>query len=254
MSASPERRWGWWEAVPITREISQGDVLEEASMDEDETKPWNDLIVLTQDCDLQNGAVKIITLCPIYPIMTWVPEKVEHEIRTRIKGGNDVPVSDGAVKDWFKELVSGEKYLNMVALNDQADCEKLGYFVNLAEPVTLPRAYVDEWHANQKNGTRWHLLPPYREYLAQAFARMYSRVACMVEVGKVMPDVQMSQCKDEIDTAVANGTDEIRAKHKEFKDDAISKETFAQAKVEIAERHGKLSYDRLSGSTTALTP
>lgn len=240
MAEAPAKRWGWWDTVSSSEEITQGDLLRRVPIDGRER--WDDLIVLTHECDFQKPGTTVITLCPVVDIKEWIDERAQREAYEQIvaKGGGG-KVRDRVIAGWLRQLTSGESQFNMVALNDVEQDDRVGFVVNLAEPVALPREYVNRWHAKQDHEVRRRLLPPYREYLAQAFARMYMRVACPTDVGQSLPDSALQAREgmiESINKRIADGRREIdEATRCRGTDDPPLTD---QEKHDIAHRHCEL--------------
>jgi hypothetical protein len=235
MAGELGRAWQWWESVPSTSSITQGDYLQDVLVEA--KSAFNDLIVLTQACDCEKQTCSVITFCPIFPIQVWIEERVRREIYSRILNNNDSPIDERTIAGWLKELVREDKYLGMVPLNHVSHPEQLGYFVNLAEPVALARDHVDEWRAKQKDGNRLRLCPPYREYLAQAFARMYMRVACPIDVAAALPDADVTRYRDMFMDAIKQGREEIKTVIKAGKRARVDQDVLTQQKMAVARKH-----------------
>lgn len=109
-----------------------------------------DLIILSQSCDLANNKIDQVLLCARF-------------------SANTLNKSD---------RVSIRKE-QRPALHLLEQCEISGYefsqqVVDFRTTYTLPKDFVLEYTKNL--GERIRLLPPYREHLAQAFARYFMRV------------------------------------------------------------------------------
>lgn len=127
-----------------------------------------DVIVLTQSCDLmirQDGRCNVddVILCRLY-------------LRDKFRDHADL----GKAEFW--ENVRKGRYPAYHVLNR---CELDGVFldymlVDFRKVFTLPVELTRQ--IARRNRPRVRLLPPYREHLAQAFARFFMRVGLPVDV------------------------------------------------------------------------
>lgn len=112
-----------------------------------------DGIVLTQSCDLANGRVRIVQLCPITPFHKQF---------------------DSRHKQRFGELSKGRHVgLHLLELESQIYQDYL--VVNLRDIFGLPIEHLQQM-VRERSSKRIRLLPPYRESLSQSLASMYMRV------------------------------------------------------------------------------
>jgi hypothetical protein len=122
-----------------------------------------DVVVLTQSCDLVQGKVENVLVCPHYAIeelASAVPELAGRKGRERIRQGV-VPS------------------LHLIPPCRIPGYEREARVVNFRQIATMPFDVVR--HHAQNQGPRIRLLPPYREHLAQAFARFIMRVGLPVD-------------------------------------------------------------------------
>jgi len=117
-----------------------------------------DLIVLTQSCDLDHGKIRLVAMCPIFPIADF--EKTNPDFQKK-----------GKWNDVRKGRVEGLHILGS-PLNPDNNREAL--VVDFRQIYSLPYEYLLK-HAAQL-GSRWRLKPPFLEHFSQAFARFYMRV------------------------------------------------------------------------------
>ncbi len=122
-------------------------------------------IVLSQSCDLVAGKIDDVVLCPIY-------EKSElGQIRRFQKD------------DTWEELRRGQHYrYHLLNRCELTNLKREFTVVDLAKLFTLPLAFTQA-HAKAQ-GNRIRLQPPYREHLAQSFARFYMRVGLPIDIPK----------------------------------------------------------------------
>lgn len=169
-------RYPWYEAIRGSA-IEQGDILEawpvfQPPPDLDEhgvqmaTFQWSvrDVIVLSQTCDMVEGREKLteILLCAL-----WQRSELDEGYLSTPKG--------------LEEARRG----NLPGFHVLAACGLNGFereirLVDFRRVYSLPLSYVRRRGA--RSGDRLRLLPPYREHLAQAFARFFMRVGLPVDI------------------------------------------------------------------------
>ena len=122
-----------------------------------------DVIVLSQSCDLEKGHEKVaeVLLCAIWPCA---------------EVGGHLATARG-----MEDARRG----NLPAHHMLAPCDLPGYqsdvvVVDFRRVHTLPLSYFRNRASSA--GNRIRLLPPYREHLAQAFARFFMRVGLPVPI------------------------------------------------------------------------
>jgi hypothetical protein len=170
----------WYELV-ADDSLEQGDLLESCPVfvpsdvlaegdavhsDEIFSFAWEerDLIVLSQTCDLVKGREKLteVLLCPV-----WNRQDLNEGFLSTPKG--------------LEEVRRG----NVPGFHMLARCEIAGFerdvcVVEFRRAHTLPLPFVRRRVGS--TGRRVRLLPPYREHLAQAFARFYMRVGLPTDI------------------------------------------------------------------------
>jgi hypothetical protein len=109
-----------------------------------------DVVIISQTCDLAHQKINDVILCPHF----------------------DVQV-EGLTHNDLKAIEKGHRprYI-LLAKWDGGNARRI---VDLARVLSVPKAIVEQFA--ESRGERRRLLPPYREHLAQAFARFYMRVA-----------------------------------------------------------------------------
>ncbi len=121
-----------------------------------------ELIVLTQSCDLVNDKVSEVLLARVLP---WV-----NVVRDEMKHGNEFAKS----ARFRKQIVEGTiPSLSLLHKRDEEPCLEWSV-VTFHSLYTLPKSYLTAFAASL--GPRLRLRSPYREHLAQAFARYFMRV------------------------------------------------------------------------------
>lgn len=177
-----------WHAVYApTAPLEQGDIFTEFPIpvlnpqfaDEtlSQTEPTNlvgevrffDVVVMTQSCDLAKPTFDgDIVLCPHYDYFNYV----------RV-----IPQYGG--RGGWNSLIEG-RFMGACLLNR---CTIAGHefdyrVVDLRRIFTIPLGIVRRF-ADKKERVR--LLPPYREHLAQAFARIFMRVGLPIDISREVP-------------------------------------------------------------------
>lgn len=122
-----------------------------------------DVIVLSQSCDIEKGREKVpeVLLCAIWPC-----GEVRGHLATR-KGMEDA------------------RRGNLPGYHMLGSCDAQGFesdvvVVDFRRVHTLPLGYFRNLALSA--GSRIRLLPPYREHLAQAFARFFMRVGLPIGI------------------------------------------------------------------------
>jgi len=167
----------WWTTVEGDS-LAQGDLLRDfellvpafaspSSGRVDAEIRVHDVIVLTQSCDIENNKVGSLLLCPWWDFWEFVKAA---EAQKKNWGRKE------REKLWEGNL-PGYHLLNEARLGDIEF--GLG-IVDFREVYTHPTVLVREVAAG--TGKRARLLPPYREHLAQAFARFMMRVGLPVNI------------------------------------------------------------------------
>lgn len=118
----------------------------------------NDLIVLTQSCDLANNKVELIAMCPAAELSHW--ERAN---------------ADYAKRGFWESVRQGRRDgLHMLsAFSDGGDIRST-LVVDFRQIFSLPVPYLRKHAADL--GSRWRLQSPFREHFSQAFARFFMRV------------------------------------------------------------------------------
>ena len=121
-----------------------------------------DLVVMSQSCDLENKRIAQVLLAQVISWPSIVREEVER--------GNPGIKS----RDFRKKLIEGNiPGLSLLHKNDAEP--KLDWsVVDFHRLYTLPKSFLEQYAKSL--GPRLRLRSPYREHLAQAFARYFMRV------------------------------------------------------------------------------
>jgi hypothetical protein len=186
-----EPMFDWYRIVSATAALEQGDLLNDfpiviPSVSVLERLPdgpvvdleievpaaveYFNVVVMTQSCDfLKLGDEGEVILCP----------------RFSYKGLTDEEPNRWGKKSW-KPLVSGRVIGSHII--DKCDIEDFEFdyqVIDLRRIFSVPFSVVKQVAINQ--GDRVRLLPPYREHLAQAFARQFMRVGLPQELPPEYP-------------------------------------------------------------------
>ena len=166
----------WYEVVEGT-DLLQGDILracplfrvavdaawepsEGADLDVDTTS--EDVVILSQSCDLENHHVEDVLLGQV---SSW-----EDVVRAEVKRGNEFVKSS----KFRKQLVDGN-VPGFSLLHEHREDPYLAWsVVNFHRLHTLPKAFLLQRVSDMT--PRLRLRSPYREHLSQAFARYFMRV------------------------------------------------------------------------------
>lgn len=186
----------WYEVVEAERPLTQGDLVFDCPL-----LTWNDtprqatsgkpselkehvsgfqedVIVMTQACDLEHGKVTNVVLCP-HISLTDFRRAWEEWMSSRSQSP-----SEKAWKRACDDIVNGYVW-NQSFLN-RFDDPRLAMDVRVVEfheVFTMPRGFLESL-LRQRETPRLRLLPPYREHLSQAFARFFMRVGLPQPVTK----------------------------------------------------------------------
>lgn len=124
----------------------------------------HDVVVMSQSCDLANDKLQWVQLCPIF-------------------GTEELVAQDPSFRS--PKTMEALRRGNLNGFHLLKACELQGFecsnrIVGFRDIYGMPREFVRRFA--QRQGRRIRLLPPYREHLAQAFARFFMRVGLPVEV------------------------------------------------------------------------
>jgi hypothetical protein len=121
-----------------------------------------DLVLMTQSCDLEHAKVEEVLLAQL---IEW-PALV----RSELERGNELVRGSR-----FRRLLLDGGLPGLSLLHKRGGTPGLQWsVVDFHRLFTLPKAFVQQFAASA--GPRLRLRSPYREYLAQAFARYFMRV------------------------------------------------------------------------------
>lgn len=163
-----------WYAAVEGEELHQGDILEscpvfvppadlaERPLAEASVRLIErDLVVLSQTCDLAAGKLPDVLLCSVWNRSELIGELAKPQTLENIRKGR-YPA------------------FHLLAACDLQGHEGEVRLVDFRGTYTLPFRFAQKRAAAQ--GDRIRLLPPYREHLAQAFARFFMRVGLPIDI------------------------------------------------------------------------
>lgn len=199
----------WYEVVEASTRLTQGDIIfdcpistwaEEAkvngasaaSAEVPEGTPQTealkkrheiiaeDVIVMTQACDLEHGKVSDVVVCPHYALSyfrehIWRPDQERKQQKTNSE----------TWQKHFKGMADGHLW-NLCVVNSSAiEGHAMEHrVVDFHAIYTVPRDFLESL-LKERQKPRLRLLPPYREHLSQAFARFFMRVGLPAPLAKV---------------------------------------------------------------------
>lgn len=181
---------GWYDTVDPSSPLTQGDVIfdcpllgwgsvgqpsaestqVQGTLEELVSAFREDVVVMTQACDLEHRKVENVVLCPHVSLSTF--RRIWEEWMTA-RGHNP---SEKAWKRSCEDIASGYVW-NQAFLNrsEQPGLATEIRVVDFHDIFTVPRSFLEALLQERKL-PRLRLLPPYREHLSQAFARFFMRV------------------------------------------------------------------------------
>lgn len=132
------------------------------------------VIVMTQACDIEQGKIRDVILCPIYHLQAWREQWEERR-------ANEGKGSGQAAFDNHLDQVKKGQIWNLAMLNGR-DADEAAQLlampvqvVDFHEIFSLPLEFMRRL-VQAFPRPRFRLCPPYREHLSQAFARYFMRV------------------------------------------------------------------------------
>lgn len=137
----------------------------------------NDLIVMTQACDIENDKVKNITLCRIYALNDYLIETNQSKTKAKdlIDGLNSGRVANMCL-------------LNRPNYNSYGDILEDYLVVKFDESVNYPVELIQQ-RIDGESSDMMKLLPPYREALSQSYGIFFMRVGNPTNIPKVTIDL-----------------------------------------------------------------
>ncbi len=125
----------------------------------------NDVVVISQSCDIENDKLAMITICPVGEL-TVLKSKFLSERGKK----------ESEFKGWINNVI-GSKNRGKFAVQacSIVDAERELSIIDFTSPFTVPLEYAKTIVRRRKQ--RLALVPPYRESMAVAYASTLSRVA-----------------------------------------------------------------------------
>lgn len=185
----------WYEIVSADTRLTQGDLIPDCPL-----VGWKkvsaqisgaqdlrglaegtqqDVVVLTQACDLEHNKVENVLLCPHVSLLEF-KNSWEYDVRGRTHQNP----TERAWKRICDNISDG--YVWHHAILEKHEGEKLAMasrIVYFNEVYTVPRIFLEPFLTNRQ-AERLRLRAPYREHLSQAFARYFMRVGLPQSVEK----------------------------------------------------------------------
>jgi hypothetical protein len=176
----------WYQVIAAVQPISQGDLILDCPvlmwkrLDPAATTPAladraillrEDVVVMTQACDLEHHKVHDVVLCRHIPLTAYRKNDWEPWMAAR----GQAP-SEKAWRRFCDDIAAG--YVWNLSFLDRFDHAELGTevrIVNFHTVFTIPRDFL-EGLLRDRGVARLRLCSPYREHLSQAFARFFMRV------------------------------------------------------------------------------
>lgn len=123
-----------------------------------------DVAVMSQSCDLQFGKIDLVLVCPV-----WSYEEMADKYDHLRKTENKLALQRGNLTGY-----------HLLRESELKDYERPIRIVDFRNVYSLPFDFLQKFAREQS--PRLRLMPPYREHLAQAFARFFMRVGLPVDV------------------------------------------------------------------------
>lgn len=169
-----------WYQLIRDESLEQGDILqgfriplfteEAVGRDDPEIDIYTiDVIIMTQSCDLSHGKVRTAVLCPVTSLRKFADDAADRGDPQWKKENNRKKLKQGVVVAHH-------------LINEYTD-EQLTFpvsVVSFAEVYSASLISIRQFVADRR--PRLRLCPPYKEHLAQAFARFFMRVGLPVDI------------------------------------------------------------------------
>lgn len=141
-----------------------------------------DVIILTQACDLENKKVEMVTLGRVVLLREVVENYFQKQCEMNGKEYIFEEIKPSSIEKYVNKIRSGS-FLDLYLLNKYSDDEvDFPYrVVYLKETFKMPLSSL-ELAVKNSEAPILRLLPPYREHLAHNFSFNYSRIGLPVDV------------------------------------------------------------------------
>lgn len=169
----------WYGTVSPDAALSQGEIIDRcpvfvpvsaSDMRIDSKTPrirgtleYYSVIVMSQSCDLEHGNVDLVLVCPIWPLPLMAQRNL-----SMFRGKGVAKLRSGDYPGY-----------HLVNKCSMADVHRDLTVVDFHNVYGVPLEFLQE---HVKGSARLQLLPPYREHLAQAFARFFMRVGLPTDI------------------------------------------------------------------------
>jgi len=193
----PMKTEDWYGRIEATERLTQGDLIPDCPVLTWKPQPVElthesdaaeslknsfqihqaDVVVMTQACDLEQGKVSNVILCPHLSLdeyrKWWEEEEAKRQGQTP---------TDKSWQGHYKQIRNGFRW-NLALLNEGkvGELATKHRVVDFTDVFTIPRAFLESL-LRQRGKPRLRLMPPYREHLSQAFARFFMRVGLPIEI------------------------------------------------------------------------
>jgi hypothetical protein len=153
----------------------------------------SDVIVMTQACDLHNGKVSNVILCPHLTLekyqADWLADYAKKIPYPEGKGAGETNKwknqRQSKWRDHCSKIKSGWLWnYSMLNAGEAGGVVTEHRIVDFHEIYTVPVLFLQKWLVTEDQN-RIRLLPPYREHLSQAFARYFMRVGLPLDIDPV---------------------------------------------------------------------
>jgi hypothetical protein len=181
---------GWYQVIEPGASLNQGDVIfdcpllgwstpaprpssslaEQAILTRLASAFREDVIVMTQACDLEHRKVENVVVCPHVTLSVF--QGIWQEWMTARGQNASAKAWKRACEDIANGYVWNQAFLNRFEHSELATDIRV---VDFHDIFTLPRTFLESLLI-ERQLPRLRLLPPYREHLSQAFARFFMRV------------------------------------------------------------------------------
>jgi hypothetical protein len=176
----------WYQVIDAENPLSQGDIILDcpvlvwkhqeagttpAPLEDRATLLREDVVVMTQACDLEQQKVHEVVLCRHIPLTAYRKHDWERWMAERGQGP-----SEKAWRRFCEDIAAG--YVWNLSFLDSYEHAELGTevrIVNFHKVFTVPRDFLESL-LHERHRSHLRLRSPYREHLSQAFARFFMRV------------------------------------------------------------------------------
>jgi hypothetical protein len=139
-----------------------------------------DVIVMTQTCDLEYDKVSDVVLCPHYALSfsrdeVWKPDQARKKQKTNSESW----------QKYDKAIANGHLWNLCILDSSSIDGHAMEHrVVDFHMVYTVARDFLESL-LRHRGKTRLRLVPAYREHLSQAFARFFMRVGLPAALAKI---------------------------------------------------------------------